>query len=119
MAYLQGNRCWFFSEAKEKKKNVNISFVFQATIVEKLGLGHFMDVINVYTMTEYIQPTSDEKLIVTDTKFDHVPVRLYIPTKQSDVLKRAMIFIHGGGWCVGSASKHKYFIILMWVSNKN
>lgn len=84
--------------------------------MEKLGLGHYMDVLNLYTIFEYTAPTSDEKVIVTDTEFNHVPVRLYIPTKQADVLKRAMIFIHGGGWCIGSASKHKYFIPLIWVS---
>ncbi|XP_058044316.1 arylacetamide deacetylase [Ahaetulla prasina] len=94
------------------------SLLHVATIVEKLGLGHWLDVINLYTMYEYTPPTSDEKVIVTDTKFSHVPVRLYIPTKQSDVLKRAMIFIHGGGWCVASATMKSYDLLSRWTSER-
>ncbi|XP_032081581.1 arylacetamide deacetylase-like [Thamnophis elegans] len=92
------------------------SLIHVATIVEKLGVGHFMDVLNLHTIATYTPPISDEKVIVTDTEFSHVPVRLYIPTKQSDVLKRAVIFIHGGGWCIGSAiflgSRSRSIIIL-------
>ncbi|XP_070801815.1 arylacetamide deacetylase [Pituophis catenifer annectens] len=94
------------------------SLIHAATIVEKLGLGHYMDVMNLYTIATYTPPTSDEKVIVTDTKFGHVPVRLYIPTKQSDVLKRAMIFIHGGGWCVGSATMKSYDLLSRWTSER-
>ncbi|KAG8136054.1 putative Arylacetamide deacetylase protein [Naja naja] len=89
-----------------------------ATIVEKLGLGHYMDVINLYTIAEYTAPTSDEKVIVTDTDFSHVPVRLYIPIKKSDVLKRAVIFIHGGGWCIGSATMKSYDLLSKWTSER-
>ncbi|XP_032081066.1 arylacetamide deacetylase-like [Thamnophis elegans] len=89
-----------------------------ATIVEKLGLGRYMDVMNLYTRIEYTAPTSDENVIVTDTEFSHVPVRLYIPTKQSDVLKRAVIFIHGGGWCTGSASMKAYDLLSRWTSER-
>ncbi|KAM3835532.1 arylacetamide deacetylase isoform 2-T2 [Vipera latastei] len=81
-----------------------------ATIVEKLGLGHYMDVLNLYTIFEYTAPTSDEKVIVTDKEFNHVPVRLYIPTKQADVLKRAMIFIHG--------AMKSYDLLSRWTSER-
>uniref|UniRef100_A0A6B2F6M7 Alpha/beta hydrolase fold-3 domain-containing protein n=1 Tax=Bothriechis nubestris TaxID=1766655 RepID=A0A6B2F6M7_9SAUR len=94
------------------------SLMHAATIVEKLGLGHYMDVMNLYTIIDYIAPTSDEKVIVTDTEFSHVPVRLYIPTKQEDVLKRAMIFIHGGGWCIGSAKMKSYDLLSRWTSER-
>ncbi|XP_032081058.1 arylacetamide deacetylase-like isoform X1 [Thamnophis elegans] len=89
-----------------------------ATIVEKLGLGRYIDVINLYMMTGYTAPTSDEKVIVTDTEFSHIPVRLYIPTKQSDVLKRAVIFIHGGGWCSASARMKAYDLLSRWTSER-
>ncbi|XP_070609551.1 arylacetamide deacetylase-like [Erythrolamprus reginae] len=88
------------------------------TIVEKLGLGHYMDVINLYIYAEYTPPRSDGKVIVTDTEFSHVPVRLYIPTKQSDILKRAVIFVHGGGWCVGSSTMKTYDLLSRWTSER-
>ncbi|XP_013910823.1 PREDICTED: arylacetamide deacetylase [Thamnophis sirtalis] len=94
------------------------SLIHVATIVEKLGVGHFMDVLNLHTIATYTPPTSDEKVIVTDTEFSHVPVRLYIPTKQSDVLKRAVIFIHGGGWCTGSATMKSYDLLSRWTSER-
>ncbi|XP_032081064.1 arylacetamide deacetylase-like [Thamnophis elegans] len=94
------------------------SLIHAATIVEKLGVGHFMDVLNLYTIATYTPPTSDEKVIVTDTEFSHVPVRLYIPTKQSDVLKRAVIFMHGGGWCIGSATMKSYDLLSRWTSER-
>ncbi|XP_026557410.1 arylacetamide deacetylase [Pseudonaja textilis] len=89
-----------------------------ATIVEKLNLAHYMDVINLHTIAEYTAPTSDEKVIVTDTDFSHVPVRLYIPIKKSNVLKRAVIFIHGGGWCIGSATMKSYDLLSRWTSER-
>ncbi|XP_032081579.1 arylacetamide deacetylase-like [Thamnophis elegans] len=77
-----------------------------------------MDVLNLHIIATYTPPTSDEKVIVTDTEFSHVPVRLYIPTKQSDVLKRAVIFIHGGGWCIGSATMKSYDLLSRWTSER-
>uniref|UniRef100_A0A670Y6R9 Arylacetamide deacetylase n=1 Tax=Pseudonaja textilis TaxID=8673 RepID=A0A670Y6R9_PSETE len=103
---------------EEPWKDVNISFALQATIVEKLNLAHYMDVINLHTIAEYTAPTSDEKVIVTDTDFSHVPVRLYIPIKKSNVLKRAVIFIHGGGWCIGSATMKSYDLLSRWTSER-
>ncbi|XP_032081065.1 arylacetamide deacetylase-like [Thamnophis elegans] len=94
------------------------SLIHAATFVEMLGVGHFIEVLNLYTIATYTPPTSDENVIVTDTEFSHVPVRLYIPTKQSDVLKRAVIFIHGGGWCTGSATMKAYDLLSRWTSER-
>lgn len=74
-------------------------------MAETLGLAHYMEVLFVITTMEYTAPASDEKLTVMDTKFDGVPVRLYVPKGHPDSLKRAVVYIHGGGWCVGSAGK--------------
>ncbi|KAJ7324766.1 hypothetical protein JRQ81_017786 [Phrynocephalus forsythii] len=79
-----------------------------ATIAEKLGLAHYMDVLMVITNVESTAPVSDEKVAVTDTAFNGVPVRLYLPKGQPDTLKRAVIFVHGGGWCVGGAAMKAY-----------
>ncbi|XP_051846450.1 arylacetamide deacetylase-like [Antechinus flavipes] len=53
-------------------------------------------------------PISDENLTVTDTTFVGVPVRLYMPTKKLDGLKRAVIYIHGGAASFGSAAMLPY-----------
>lgn len=69
------------------------------------GLKHYMDVMMLLTHAEHTEPTSDNHVIVKDTSFSNVPVRLYIPKGQSNTLRRAIIYMHGGGWCLGSAGK--------------
>ncbi|KAM8953883.1 arylacetamide deacetylase [Pelodytes ibericus] len=76
-----------------------------------LGIKHYMDTMMLLTYLEYSEPTSDENLAVTDTTFNNIPVRLYSPKKSSDVLKRAVIYIHGGGWCLGSAAMKPYDVL--------
>ncbi|KAL8187889.1 UNVERIFIED_CONTAM: hypothetical protein K2H54_057471 [Gekko kuhli] len=70
------------------------------------------------TLFDYTPPVSDEKVIVTDTTFNDVPVRLYIPKGQPDSLKRAMIYLHGGGWCVGGKGMKSYDFLSRWTSEK-
>uniref|UniRef100_A0A6J0SUZ6 Arylacetamide deacetylase isoform X2 n=1 Tax=Pogona vitticeps TaxID=103695 RepID=A0A6J0SUZ6_9SAUR len=79
-----------------------------ADIAEKLGLAHHMDVLMVITNVESTAPVSDEKTTVTDTAFNGVSVRLYIPKGRPESLKRAVIFVHGGGWCVGGSAMKSY-----------
>ncbi|XP_054839779.1 arylacetamide deacetylase-like [Eublepharis macularius] len=83
-----------------------------ATIAEKLGFAHHMDFLKMMiSNTDYTPPLSDEKVIVEDTKFNDVPVRLYIPKGKPDSLKRAVIYIHGGGWCIGAPSMKSYDLL--------
>ncbi|XP_063162629.1 arylacetamide deacetylase [Candoia aspera] len=89
-----------------------------ATLMEKLGLVHYMDVLKAFVNIQHTAPVSDEKVTVTDTEFNHVPVRLYIPKEQSDALKRAVIYVHGGGWCLGSAAVKSYDLISRWTSER-
>ncbi|KAH0624088.1 hypothetical protein JD844_007437 [Phrynosoma platyrhinos] len=72
-----------------------------ADIAENLGLMHHMEIMMLITSMQYTAPLSDEKVTVTDTKMNDIPVRLYIPKGKPDSLKRAVIYIHGGGWCLG------------------
>ncbi|KAG9494196.1 hypothetical protein GDO78_001835 [Eleutherodactylus coqui] len=72
------------------------------------GVKHYMEVMMLLTYMEHTGPTSDNQLTVTDTSFSNVPVRVYIPKGQTDTLRRAVLFIHGGGWCVGSAGMKPY-----------
>ncbi|KAG8580987.1 hypothetical protein GDO81_007509 [Engystomops pustulosus] len=72
------------------------------------GIKHYMDVMMLLTYAEHTEPASDNNVIITDTSFSDVPVRLYIPKGQSSTLRRAIMFIHGGGWCLGSATMKPY-----------
>lgn len=66
-----------------------------------------MGVMYFITLAENIVPVSDEHVKVTEEKFDGVEVVLYQPKKhQGDTeLRRAVIYLHGGGWCLGSSRK--------------
>ncbi|XP_009818641.1 arylacetamide deacetylase isoform X2 [Gavia stellata] len=69
------------------------------------------------TAVEYVAPMSDENVTVTDTEFSNVAVRLYLPRKPSDGLRRAVVYFHGGGWCVGQAGMKSYDHLSRWTSN--
>lgn len=65
-----------------------------------------MGVMYLITLLENVVPVSDERVKVTEEKFDGVEVLLYQPKQRSDsALRRAVIYMHGGGWCLGSSSK--------------
>ncbi|XP_009674653.1 arylacetamide deacetylase isoform X2 [Struthio camelus] len=89
-----------------------------AEFAEWLGLMHYMEVLMLITVTEHVPPTSDENVTVTDTEFSNVPVRLYLPRKQLSGLKRAILYFHGGGWCVGEAGMKPYDLLSRWTSNQ-
>ncbi|NXO55887.1 AAAD deacetylase, partial [Aramus guarauna] len=79
-----------------------------AEAADQLGVMNHMGVVTLITSAEYVAPTSDENVTVMDTEFSNVAVRLYLPRKASDGLRRAMIYFHGGGWCVGQAGLKGY-----------
>ncbi|XP_053160339.1 arylacetamide deacetylase isoform X2 [Hemicordylus capensis] len=89
-----------------------------STVAEKLGLANYMEILMILTNMEHTAPRSDEKVTVTDTKFNGVPVRLYVPKGQPDSLKRAVIFIHGGGWCVGGSAMEPYDLLSRQTSER-
>lgn len=66
---------------------------------------HYMEALMLITTAEYVAPTSDENVTVTDTEFSNVAVRLFVPRRAPDGLRRAVIYFHGGGWCVGHAGE--------------
>ncbi|XP_071999087.1 arylacetamide deacetylase-like [Engystomops pustulosus] len=98
---------------EEKWKTMMLDATFRslghlATLAEMFGIKHYMDVMMLLTYAEHTEPASDSNVIITDTSFSDVPVRLYIPKGQSSTLRRAIMFIHGGGWCLGSATMKPY-----------
>ncbi|NWW74535.1 AAAD deacetylase, partial [Climacteris rufus] len=79
-----------------------------AEAADQLGLMHFMQALRLLTSFQYVAASSDEKVTVTDTEFNHVPVRLYLPRQAPDGLRKAMLYFHGGGWCMGDAGMQGY-----------
>ncbi|XP_077016919.1 arylacetamide deacetylase-like [Tamandua tetradactyla] len=85
--------------------NTNLkTFSNVATLVELLGINHFMDSLSFFLSFDEVPPTSDETVTVTETTFNNIPVRVYVPKRKSEALRRAIFYIHGGGWCIGSAA---------------
>ncbi|NXR00886.1 AAAD deacetylase, partial [Sagittarius serpentarius] len=89
-----------------------------AEAADQLGLMHYMEALMLITVAEYIAPTSDENVTVTDTEFSNVAVRLYLPRKATDGLRRAVVFFHGGGWCLGQAGMKSYDHLTRRTSNR-
>ncbi|NXM46072.1 AAAD deacetylase, partial [Gymnorhina tibicen] len=83
-----------------------------------LGLMHFMEGMRLITFVELVAPTSDENVTVTDTEFNNVPVRLYLPRRAPGGLRRAMVYFHGGGWCLGDAGMKSYDHLSRRISNE-
>lgn len=74
------------------------------SFAEFLGINHSMDTIQLLMRFQEVPATSDENVTVTDTTFNSVPVRIYVPKRKTESLRRGLFFIHGGGWCLGSAA---------------
>ncbi|OBS67941.1 hypothetical protein A6R68_03518 [Neotoma lepida] len=78
------------------------------SFAELLGINHFMDSLQLLMRFQEVPATSDENVTVTETTFNSVPVRVYMPQRKSETLRRGLFFIHGGGWCLGSAALFTY-----------
>ncbi|XP_005393095.1 PREDICTED: arylacetamide deacetylase-like [Chinchilla lanigera] len=93
-------------------------FVNLGTFLEFLGLYNFLDLLAEIIALNEVPPTSDENITVVETKFDHTPVRVYVPKKKAEALRRAVVFIHGGGFCCGSAALHNYDLLSRWTAER-
>ncbi|XP_033060172.1 arylacetamide deacetylase [Trachypithecus francoisi] len=89
-----------------------------ATFVELLGLHHIMDSLQVVWRFYEVPPTSDENVTVTETKFNNILVRVYVPKRKSEVLRRGLFYIHGGGWCLASAAVNDYDLLSRWTADR-
>ncbi|NXO06775.1 AAAD deacetylase, partial [Oriolus oriolus] len=83
-----------------------------------LGLMHYMESMRLVTVLQLVPPTSDENVTVTDTEFNNVPVRLFLPKRAPGGLRRAMVYFHGGGWCLGDAGMKPYDHVSRRISNE-
>uniref|UniRef100_A0A3Q3WP15 Neutral cholesterol ester hydrolase 1 n=1 Tax=Mola mola TaxID=94237 RepID=A0A3Q3WP15_MOLML len=84
-----------------------------ADFSELLGLKDYMGVMYFITLAENVVPVSDEHVKVTEEKFDGVEVVLYQPKQHhgDTELRRAVIYLHGGGWCLGSSRMSPYDLL--------
>ncbi|TKS80934.1 Arylacetamide deacetylase [Collichthys lucidus] len=83
-----------------------------ADLSELLGLKDYMGVMYFITLAEKVVPVSDEHVKVTEEKFDGVEVVLYQPQQRGGTeLRRAIIYLHGGGWCLGSSRMSPYDLL--------
>ncbi|XP_051847731.1 arylacetamide deacetylase-like [Antechinus flavipes] len=82
-------------------------------LLETLGFGHLL-LFNLFK----VPPTADENVTVTDTLFNKVPVRVFEPKQKSSTLRRAVFYIHGGGWTTGDATWFPYDELARKMANK-
>ncbi|KAM6222540.1 arylacetamide deacetylase-like [Rhynchocyon petersi] len=88
-----------------------------ATLAEVLGISHFMSTIHFLSSFEEVSPASDENITVTETAFNNIPVRIYVPKRKSETLRRGLFYIHGGGWCLGSNAMFGYDLLSRWTAD--
>lgn len=101
---------------EEPWKLVSVNALFNtvqnlALFAEILGINHLMDTLKFCLSFQEVPPTSDENVTVMETTFNNVPVRVYIPNRKSQALRRGLFYIHGGGWCLGSAALVGYDVL--------
>ncbi|ERE87722.1 arylacetamide deacetylase-like protein [Cricetulus griseus] len=88
------------------------------SFAELLGINHYMDTIQILMKFQELPATSDENVTVTDTAFNSVPVRIYVPKRKSESLRRGLFFIHGGGWCLGSNALLEYDLLARQIAER-
>ncbi|KAM9801431.1 arylacetamide deacetylase [Neosynchiropus ocellatus] len=84
-----------------------------ADFSELLGLKDYMGVMYIITLAENVVPVSDKHVKVTEERFDGVELVLYQPQQRAGDtdLRRAVIYLHGGGWCLGSSRMSPYDLL--------
>eukprot|EP00079_Xenopus_tropicalis_P035569 XP_017949340.1 PREDICTED: neutral cholesterol ester hydrolase 1 isoform X1 [Xenopus tropicalis] len=89
--------------------DIEINSIY-SNLAHYFGFSHHLRVLNfVSGYFDQLDPVSSEHLKVTDTVFDGVEVRIFEPTKAFDKnLKKSIVYIHGGGWALGSARMRSY-----------
>lgn len=80
---------------------------------EMAGISHFVAFMAMLMPSGKAQPKSDENVTVTEETFNKVPVWLYVSKKSSNTRRRAVIYIHGGGWSLGTPDSYDFLTRLI------
>ncbi|XP_053077271.1 arylacetamide deacetylase-like 2 isoform X2 [Acinonyx jubatus] len=96
----------------------NIEEPWKATLLENMGLIRYAEFFSMLLKLDHTVLISDENITVMDTKFTDIPVCLYLPKKKSESQRRAVIFIHGGAFVMGSCRQTAYDFLNRWTANK-
>ena len=82
------------------------SLTLQSNLIQSLGLSHHLLALNFIIISFGKKSAwSSAQVKVTDTDFDGVEVRVFEGSpKPEEPLKRSIVYIHGGGWALASAS---------------
>ncbi|XP_047584133.1 arylacetamide deacetylase-like 2 isoform X2 [Lutra lutra] len=91
---------------------------FMAICLENIGIIKYEKFISMILRLDHTQPVSDEYVTVMDTEFVDIPVRLYLPKRKSETPRRAVIYIHGGGFCLGSFKNTAFDALNRWTAKK-
>ncbi|XP_061099847.1 arylacetamide deacetylase-like [Conger conger] len=89
------------------------SLSHMADLSELLGLKDYMGVMMFITVLERVVPVTDRRVWVTEEVFDGVDMVVYQPGQQGGAreLRRAVVYLHGGGWCLGSSRMEPYDLL--------
>uniref|UniRef100_A0A5F9CSG5 Arylacetamide deacetylase n=1 Tax=Oryctolagus cuniculus TaxID=9986 RepID=A0A5F9CSG5_RABIT len=98
--------------------NLAAAVTQQFLFAEFLGINHFMNIAMFFVFLMEVPPTSDENVTVTETTFNGIPVRVYVPRRKSETLRRGLFYIHGGGWCLGSAAVFSHDFLSRHTANR-
>ncbi|XP_066111016.1 arylacetamide deacetylase-like 2 [Saccopteryx bilineata] len=91
---------------------------FMGICLENIGIMKYEEFISMVIRLDYTQPVSDEYVMVTDTVFTDIPVRLYLPKRKLETPRRAVIYFHGGAYCFGSFKQTAFDMLNRWTANK-
>ncbi|KAM5291811.1 arylacetamide deacetylase-like [Ctenodactylus gundi] len=99
--------------------DLQLKTIIQLTkLTEYTRLGHFLEAFAKVLTLDEVPPTSDENITVTETEFDNIPVRVYVPERKINTLRRAVFYIHGGGWCSGSFALRSCDLLSRWTAER-
>ncbi|XP_041669605.1 neutral cholesterol ester hydrolase 1-like [Cheilinus undulatus] len=87
------------------------SFMKASDVAHALGVCHRLHLLNqVVSWLEVIEAQSSPTLLVTDSTLGGIPTRVFQP-KGGKLLKRGIIYFHGGGWALGSGRMRSYDLL--------
>lgn len=87
---------------------------FRFCWLNSLEINHFMNTAMFFMSFQEVPPTSGENVTVMETTFNNIPVHMYVPALKSEILRRGLVYIHGGGWCMGDAGMCSMLKILVY-----